>query len=209
MHGKIYTDGEFGCLKLSDDLGRWSSKQNNHSSFRLGLERQWNHHLNFQLALCGREEKAKDFSFLEPRGSSWLCSGEMCNVGSWPVSWKKKKSWKEIFSYFWAGGNRVCLQRGMGRAGKFCSTSLLSLFLLSLSVVAGWEKWIMLGSAGSCLRAACGGQGTLEISPFASKPNFSRYCFPFASGAWWCARGLVPCLGSLLVWRCCWCCLQV
>ena len=26
-HGKIYTDGEFGCLKLSEDLGRYS-KQN-------------------------------------------------------------------------------------------------------------------------------------------------------------------------------------
>ena len=24
MHGKIYTDGEFGSLKLSDDLSRWT-----------------------------------------------------------------------------------------------------------------------------------------------------------------------------------------
>ena len=24
VHGKIYTDGEFGSLKLSDDLGRWA-----------------------------------------------------------------------------------------------------------------------------------------------------------------------------------------
>ena len=24
VHGKIYTDGEFGSLKLSDDLSRWT-----------------------------------------------------------------------------------------------------------------------------------------------------------------------------------------
>ena len=32
-HGKIYTDGEFGCLKLSEDLGRYS-KQKKKLSFR-------------------------------------------------------------------------------------------------------------------------------------------------------------------------------
>ena len=32
-HGKIYTDGEFGCLKLSEDLGRYS-QQNKILSFR-------------------------------------------------------------------------------------------------------------------------------------------------------------------------------
>ena len=32
-HGKIYTDGEFGCLKLSEDLGRYS-QQNKKLSFR-------------------------------------------------------------------------------------------------------------------------------------------------------------------------------
>ena len=72
IHGKIYTDGEFGCLKLSEDLSRQEvrnltetvsvqrSKEMNQFLAKIAL--QW----FGQFAICGREEEAKNFPFLEP-----------------------------------------------------------------------------------------------------------------------------------------------
>ena len=68
MHGRIYTDGEFGGLQLSEDQNR-----------SVEVEIQPVEHPDFQPAVRGREEEAQDCPFPGTGGGACNCRGTCRN----------------------------------------------------------------------------------------------------------------------------------